>query len=180
MIPKKVFFTKGVGNHYDKLQSFELALRNASIEKFNLVKVSSIIPPDCEEISISDGLKLLKPGQIIYTVLSKASSNEINKLLSASIGVARLVDKNSYGYLSEYQAFGVKSRKVSINAEDLAASMLGTTWGIKFNEDLDFDEKMKFFREKGKEIKTKSINATATVKVESEWTTVIAAAIFIL
>ena len=48
MVPKKVFFTKGVGKHKDELQSFELALRNAGIEKSNLVKVSSIIPPKCK------------------------------------------------------------------------------------------------------------------------------------
>jgi arginine decarboxylase len=29
MVPKKVFFTKGVGVHKDKLASFELALRKA-------------------------------------------------------------------------------------------------------------------------------------------------------
>jgi pyruvoyl-dependent arginine decarboxylase (PvlArgDC) len=29
MIPKKVFFTKGVGVHKDQLASFELALRQA-------------------------------------------------------------------------------------------------------------------------------------------------------
>ena len=45
MTPKKVFFTKGVGVHKDKLNSFELALRNAEIAKYNLVRVSSIFPP---------------------------------------------------------------------------------------------------------------------------------------
>ena len=113
-------------------------------------------------------------------MISRASSNELDKLLSASIGVARLVNNNSYGYLSEYQAFGIESRKAGMIAEDLAASMLGTTWGIRFNQNLDYDEKIKIFKEKGKAIKTKSITATATVGVEKEWTTVIAAAIFIL
>ena len=28
-VPKKIFFTKGVGNHKEELHSFELALRNA-------------------------------------------------------------------------------------------------------------------------------------------------------
>ena len=37
MVPKRVFFTKGVGRHKNELQSFELALRNAGIEKSNLV-----------------------------------------------------------------------------------------------------------------------------------------------
>ena len=33
MIPKQIFFTKGVGRHKEYLQSFELALRDAGIEK---------------------------------------------------------------------------------------------------------------------------------------------------
>ena len=33
MIPTKMFFTKGVGVHKDKLVAFEQALRKANIEK---------------------------------------------------------------------------------------------------------------------------------------------------
>ncbi len=33
--PKKMFLTKGVGINKDKLASFEMALRNAGIEKCN-------------------------------------------------------------------------------------------------------------------------------------------------
>ena len=56
-IPKKIFFTKGVGRHKDYLSSFELSLRNAGIEKCNLVTVSSIYPPHCKRISREEGLK---------------------------------------------------------------------------------------------------------------------------
>jgi len=42
MVPKKVFFTRGVGVHREKLASFELALRGAGIAQCNLVLVSSI------------------------------------------------------------------------------------------------------------------------------------------
>lgn len=41
-VPSKIFFTKGVGRHKDYLSSFELALRDAGIEKCNLVPVSFI------------------------------------------------------------------------------------------------------------------------------------------
>ena len=37
LVPKAVFFTKGVGRNREKLSSFELALRNARIHKYNLV-----------------------------------------------------------------------------------------------------------------------------------------------
>ena len=56
MVPKKVFLTKGVGVHKDKLASFELALRSAGIEGCNLVYVSSIFPPECKIISKDEGL----------------------------------------------------------------------------------------------------------------------------
>jgi len=47
-MPKECFFTKGVGRHAQKLMSFELALRDAGIEKQNLVRVSSIYPTSCK------------------------------------------------------------------------------------------------------------------------------------
>ncbi len=45
MVPNKVFFTKGVGVHKERLASFELALRAAGVTHRNLVLVSSIYPP---------------------------------------------------------------------------------------------------------------------------------------
>ena len=57
MIPTKMFFTKGVGVAKEKLMSLEMAFRNAGIEKFNLVTVSSILPPGCQRITKEKGLK---------------------------------------------------------------------------------------------------------------------------
>ena len=56
-VPRKIFFTKGVGTHKEELHSFELALRDAGIEKCNLVQVSSILPPGCKVISKAKGLE---------------------------------------------------------------------------------------------------------------------------
>ncbi len=50
-LPSQIFLTKGVGSHREELHSFELALRDAGIEKYNLVQVSSIMPPGCKLIS---------------------------------------------------------------------------------------------------------------------------------
>ena len=62
LVPKEMFFTKGVGKHREKLTSFELALRSAGIAACNLVRVSSIFPPGCRIMSRSEGIKRLKPG----------------------------------------------------------------------------------------------------------------------
>jgi arginine decarboxylase len=56
MIPKKAFVTKGTGVHKDRLASFELSLRAARIEKYNLVSVSSILPPNCKTVPKDEGL----------------------------------------------------------------------------------------------------------------------------
>src|SRR3954469_8492769 len=94
LVPKAIFFTNGVGVHKDRLSSFELSLRDAGIEKANLVTVSSIFPPRCKEISRKEGEKLIKPGQIVHCVMARQDTNEPNRLIAASIGVARPADHN--------------------------------------------------------------------------------------
>ncbi|GAH38388.1 unnamed protein product, partial [marine sediment metagenome] len=123
LVPKKVFFVKGIGHHKSKLAAFEQALRNAGIEKYNLVNVSSILPPHCIEIIKEEGFKLLRPGQIVYAVLSRVDSNQLNQMISASIGVAKPSDKNQYGYLSEHHMYDAGSEEIGNYTEELAAEM---------------------------------------------------------
>ena len=178
MVPKKVFFTRGIGRHKDELQSFELALRNAGIEKCNLVKVSSIIPPNCKIIPKEKGTKLIKPGQIVYCVMSRNSTKEPNRLVSASVGMA-LPKDNSYGYVSEYHGFGEPSKKVADYTEDLAATMLATTLGLEFDPDKAWDERKQEYKMSGRIVRTQSITQTAKGDKNTTWTTVLAAAVFI-
>lgn len=180
LVPKKVFFVSGKGFHKSKLAAFEQALRDAGIEKYNLVNVSSIFPPYCIEINKEDGLKQLRPGQIVFAVLARLTSNEFNRLICAAIGVAKPSDKGNYGYLSEHHSYGVKPEKVGDIAEDLAAEMLATTLGVPFDPNANYDEKKEVFKMDGKIVETKSITAYATVREEDEWASVLAAAIFIL
>ena len=179
-VPKKVFFVKGIGYHKSKLGAFEQALRNAGIEKFNLVNVSSILPPHCVEISKKDGLEQLLPGQILYIVMSRAESKELAHVVCASIGVAMPADKDQYGYLSEHHTYGEKPEKTGDYAEELAAEMLATTLGIDFNPEADYDEKREVFKMAGEIVETKHITEHATSKKENEWASVVVAAVFIL
>ena len=179
MIPEAVFFTRGVGKHKEKLQSFEMALRDAGIAKFNIVRVSSILPPNCKLISREEGLKRLKPGQIIYCVMSQNETNEPNRLIGASIGVAVPKDRRTYGYISEHHGYGEISKKAGDYAEDLAATMLATTLGIDFDVNKAWDERKQEFKMSGKIVKTRSITQTAVGDKEGLWTTVLAAAVFV-
>ena len=179
-VPKKVFFTKGVGTHKDKLTSFELALRDAGIAKYNLVTVSSILPPFCEIISSSKGLTMLHDGEIVFVVMSRNESNEHNRLISASVGAAIPADRAQHGYLSEYHTFGETEDNAGDYAEDLAASMLASTLGIEFDVDQSWDEKETLFKMSGKFVRTSNITQSVVIGKQGEWTSVIAAAVFIL
>jgi len=179
MVPKKVFFTKGVGRHKHELQSFELALRNAGIEKCNLVNVSSIVPPNCKIITREKGTSLIKPGQITYCVMSRNSSNEPNRLLGASIGVATPKKKESYGYISEHHSFGEPNKMVGDHAEDLAATMLAMTLGLDFDPNKAWDERKQEYKMSGRIVRTQSITQTAKADKKGLWTTVIAVAVFL-
>ncbi|MBW2981800.1 arginine decarboxylase, pyruvoyl-dependent [Candidatus Woesearchaeota archaeon] len=179
MIPQKVFFTKGVGRHKDKLQSFELALRNAGIAQLNLVNVSSIFPPGCRIISREKGAAELKPGQITFVVMARAETNEPNRLVSSSIGLAIPPEGENYGYLSEHHAFGMTEKKAGEYAEDLAASMLASTLGIEFDPDKAYDERKEIYKMSEKIVRTSSISQSALGDKNGLWTTVLAAAVFI-
>ena len=179
LLPKELFFTKGDGTHKDKLRSFELALRDAGIEKLNLVPVSSILPPGCRIIPKTQGLKKLEPGAITFTVMSQCSSNEPRRLIAASVGCARPSDKRGYGYLSEYHAYGMTEKQAGDHAEDMAAAMLATTLGIEFDEDKSWDEKKEVYRISNKIYKSTEITQSAIV-TPNGYTTVIAAAVFII
>ena len=179
-VPSKVFFTKGVGAHKEQLASFELALRDAGIQAFNLVTVSSIFPPNCKKITREEGLKILKPGSIVHCVMARNATNEPNRLIAASIGTALPQDNSQYGYLSEHHPFGEKADKAGEYAEDLAATMLATTLGIEFNSDAAWDEREQSYKASGKIIKTFNTTQSAEGHKDGLWTSVVAVAVFVI
>lgn len=179
-VPTKLFLTKGVGRHKENLASFELALRSASIAEYNLVHVSSIFPPDCKVIPRNQGIPYLTPGQIVFSVLCRNATNEPNRLVSASVGLAIPQDRKQYGYLSEHTAFGQNEKNSGDYAEDLAASMLASTLGIDFDIDQSYDTKKELWKISGKIVRTTNVTQSAAGDKRGLWTTVVAAAIFIM
>ena len=180
LVAKKLFLTKGVGVADDKLTSFEFALRNAGIAGTNIVLISSIFPPQAKLVSRKDGLKLIKPGQVLFTIYSRNQTNEPHRLVSASVGIAQPKDTSKYGYLSEYESFGQDERKTGDYAEDIAAQMLASSLGIPFDIDKSWDEKRQQWTISGQIYKTRNITQTARGDKNGRWTTVFAAAVLIL
>ena len=179
IVPKRIFLTKGKGQHKEKLASLEQALRKAGIAPFNLVKISSIYPPGCRLMNRRDAIKRLQPGQIVYLVMSENATNESQRLISASIGLAIPNDPARYGYLSEHHSFGQDEKEAGRYAEDLAADMLATTLGKNFDLSQIWDEDRNLYElGDGMEVRTKSITQTARGE-KGFWTTVLSAAVMV-
>jgi len=178
-VPTKIFFTRGVGMHPEKLTSFEMALRDALIAHLNLVRVSSILPPKCKIISRKEGSKLLVPGQVTHVVLAEAATNEPRRLLASSVGIAIPRDSAQFGYLSEYHGFGVTDKKAGDYAEDLAAEMFATVCGLKFDPDRSWDEKREIWKISGVLLRTRNVTQSALGNKNGWWTTTVAAAVLV-
>ena len=180
LVPKKLFLTNGRGVHVDRLTSFEYALRDAGISGTNLVLISSIFPPNAKLVSRNEGLKQIKPGQILFTIYSKNQTNEAHRLCSASVGIARPKDTNRYGYLSEYESYGQNEQQSGDYAEDIAAQMLASSLGIPFDIDKDWNEKRQQWTISGQIYKTQNVTQSAKGDKDGRWTTVFAAAVLLV
>jgi len=178
-VPDKIFLTKGVGRHKEKLASFEMALRDAGIQAVNYVQVSSIFPPGCKLVPREQGIKLLKPGQITFIVMSRNETNESHRLISASVGMAIPADANSYGYLSEHHAHGQTDEECGEYAEDIAAQMLATTLGVPFDENSSWDARQDTWKLSNEIVRTSHITQSA-IGQRGLWITVLAAAVLLI
>jgi len=174
-----MFFTRGVGRHRTNLQSFEIALRDAGIAPCNLVKVSSIYPAGCKIIPAKQGLPYLKPGQITFVVLAEERTSEPNRLVTAGIGLAIPAEKGRFGYISEHHGFGMTEDRCGDFVEDMAASMLASTLGVEFDPNEDYDKRRELYRMSGQIVHSKHVVQTAEGDKNGQWTTVVAAAVFL-
>lgn len=175
----KYFVTNGVGKHKEQLQSFELALRDAGISQYNLVTVSSILPPNCKRITREEGTNILQSGEIVFVVLARNATNEPHRLLTSSVGLAIPASKDRHGYISEHHTFGQTQEAAGDYTEDLAASMLASTLGIEFDVNAAWNEREKFFKIDGRIVNTTNSTQTAMGDKNGLWTSVVAAVVFV-
>jgi arginine decarboxylase len=177
-VPTSYFLTRGVGVHRHRLTAFELALRDADIEQQNLVSVSSILPPECLELTREAGVATLRPGEITFCVMARTETDEPGRRIHSSIGLARPTDTKMYGYISEHHGYGMTAEQSGDYAEDLAASMLASTLGIEFDPDAAWDERKKVYQTSNLIFGSTSMTAAAVGDPAGRWTCAVAAAVF--
>jgi arginine decarboxylase len=95
--PNNYLLVSGVGVDTSQLVSFDKALFSAGVVNYNLVKVSSILPPNCLPVNIITA----KEGSIIFAAYS-ARSQEKHCIISSAIGVGIPKDPSNVGVIMEY------------------------------------------------------------------------------
>ena len=180
MVPKYAFTISGCGKAKEKLASFEMALRDAGIAEYNLVKVSSILPPNCKIINKKKGISMLSPGQIVFVVMSEQSTNEPGRQITASVGIAIPPDRSKHGYLSEHHSYGQTKKESGIYSKNLAAYMLATIMDGSVYAEINYNQQKDLWKIKGKPIQTKEVTSYSCGDQNGNWVTVLSAVVLII
>ncbi|MCU0287884.1 MAG: arginine decarboxylase, pyruvoyl-dependent, partial [Acidobacteria bacterium] len=149
-LPRFIFFVKGKGTHPVELISFNLALRDAGIENYNLVPVSSICPPGCRIISPIEGIKLLSPGEIVFCVLARQQTNIPGQTFGAAIGAAIPPGNQHCGYIGEYCTNDKEEGEMGEIVQRTAAQMLAGKLNLPINNEIHWEEQKQFYLTTGK------------------------------
>jgi arginine decarboxylase len=94
----KVAATAGGAEGGTALNAFDNALLAAGIGNVNLVKVSSIVPPDVDIVD----LPAIKPGAIVPTAYAAITSETPGETIAAAVGYALPEDRTKAGVIMEY------------------------------------------------------------------------------
>ena len=113
-------------------------------------------------------------------IISRQSTNEPNRLITTSVGLAAPADDGQYGYLSEHHSTGETAQKAGDYAEDMAMEMLATTMGLPNDSSLTWDERQEQWRLSGKIYKTQNFTQSAEGHKDGLWTTVVSAAVLLI
>ncbi len=97
---KRFWIVSGTGTGNTALTAFDAAVLNAGIGNFNLVKVSSIVPPNCRREKAPPET-FLNPGSIVHCAFAHGTANHGDEPVSAAVGVALPERPDDIGVIME-------------------------------------------------------------------------------
>lgn len=101
ILPKNYYITSGIGKDVDKLVAFDNALISANISNFNLVKISSILPPNCTKTNFVRS----QLGSPLLTAYGTISSNISGTTISSAIAIGIPKSETDIGVIMESSGF---------------------------------------------------------------------------
>jgi arginine decarboxylase len=121
------------------------AMREAGVSQCNLVKVSSILPPETEIITRAAGIRLLRPGNIVFAIIAQAQTNEPHQRITPAVAWANPDKRGIPGYIAEVEedlAKGKTEETAADEAGEEAVTILAETLRVRI------DPKRKWSRHK--------------------------------
>lgn len=112
--PSKIYIAVGSAEGNTTLNAFDGALVSAGIGQYNLVKVTSVVPPNVEAAAELEP----PPGSVVHTAFGAIHSVTPDEIISAAAAVALPKDRSKYGMIMEYSARGHKEE-----IEEIARAM---------------------------------------------------------
>jgi len=103
--PTHYFLVSGASEGFTPLNAFDGALLRAGIGDTNLVKMSSIVPPRCQQISAVS----LPPGSLVPTAYASITSDVPGEIISSAVAVALPKEPHFPGLIMEYSGRGSKA-----------------------------------------------------------------------
>lgn len=96
--PSHYFLCAGHSEGYSPLNAFDQALIAAGVGDTNLVRLSSILPPDCRQVEPFE----LPPGSLVPVAYSSIESSTVGELICAAVAIAIPEDSSLPGLIMEY------------------------------------------------------------------------------
>jgi pyruvoyl-dependent arginine decarboxylase len=113
IVPRGFFVTSGVAHEgSSELNAFDLALKDAGITECNLVEVSSILPPGCQEMGPVD----IPKGAITFCVMARMAGT-LGERIGAGLTWA-------WGATAEGERYGIVAEHHGSSQEDEVQRML--------------------------------------------------------
>lgn len=108
-----IVVTSGIGHGKTPLSAFDAALKDAGIHNFNLLYISSIIPPKSVVKVTKFKPTLEHYGNRLYVVKAEIRSREAGKYIGAVLGWYQL--KDGKGVFVEHEGIGETKEAVESN-----------------------------------------------------------------
>jgi len=100
--PTQYLLVSGASDGFTPLNAFDGALLQAGIGNTNIIRMSSILPPHCQQVSSI----ALPPGALVPAAYAIITSDVPGEIISAGVAVALPEDENQNGLIMEYSAKG--------------------------------------------------------------------------
>ena len=104
--PTRYFMAHGSAEGVTELNAFDAALLRAGVGDTNLVRVSSILPPGCEEMETPP----LPPGALVPAAYASVTSSVPGEVITAAVAVATPEDEARPGLIMEHHGRAPRAR----------------------------------------------------------------------